>query len=181
MEQKGGAKPSGFMGTVIGGKTLTQYMGIIKMPLLALIGLDIVSFLTGFLGYIPAIGFAFAMLNVLVSLVIFVLTLGIAGYIGYSAVKKYGGDLLSSLVAGALAGLISGVVSGVLNLVSAMAMLGMGRGLGSVMVMGASMVGLIISPIFGAILGGILAVIGGAVAGARTFGPASAGQTVAKK
>ena len=182
MEQKGGTKPSGgFMDTSVGGKTLSEYMTIIKMPLMALIGLDIVSFLMGFLNYIPAIGFAFAMLNVAVGLVLFLLTLIIAGYIGYTTVKKHSGDLLSSLVAGALAGVISGVVSGVLSLISIMAGIGISPGMGSAFMMGAALVGLIVSPIISTIIVGIVSTIGGAVAGARTFGAPAAPQAAAKK
>lgn len=163
------------MDTSIWGKTLSEYISIIKMPLTALIGLNVLGFLMGFLTYIPAIGFAFAMLNMLVGLIIFVLTLAIAGYIGYNTVKKHSGDLLSSLVAGALAGVISGAVGGVLSFISAMFGLGMGAGVGGAIAMGAAILGLVFSPIVGAIIGGIFSVIGGLIAGSRTFGaPAAA-------
>ncbi|MFZ2455906.1 MAG: hypothetical protein WAX07_05470 [Candidatus Altiarchaeia archaeon] len=171
MEPTSGTKPAGgFMENSIGGKTLSEYLKIIKMPLLALIAMDIVGFLLGFLTYIPAIGFIFAMLNMVIGLVLFVITVVIAGYIGYTAVKKYSGDLLTSLAAGAIAGLLSGIVSAVLNVISALAGLGMSPGIGQAVFMGTALVGLILSPVFGAVVGGILATIGGAVAGARTFG-----------
>lgn len=171
MEPTSGTKPvGGFMDKSVGGKTLNEYLKIVKMPLLAWIALDIVNFLLGFLTYIPAIGIAFAFLNLLVAMVIFVITVAIAGYIGYTVVKKYSGDLLSSLAAGAIAGLLSGIVGAILNLVSALAGIGVNQGIEQAVLMGAALLGLVLSPIFGAVFGGILALIGGAVAGARTFG-----------
>jgi len=163
------------MDTPVGGKKLSEYIDIIKIPLIALIGLDIVSFLMSFLSYIPAAGFAFTMLNLAAGVVIFILTLAIAGYIGYTTVRKHSGDLLTALAAGAIAGAISGVVSGLLSIVSAMAGTSARPGFGSAIIIVAALAGLIASPIAGAIVDGILSVIGGLAAGARTFGtPAAA-------
>jgi hypothetical protein len=171
MEQKGSMKPSSFMDTTIGGKTLKEYMGIIKMPLLALIGLSVVSFLIGLLAYIPGLGFVFAMIGAAVSLLLSLISILITGYIGYTTVKKYSGDLLSASVAGALAGLIEGLASALLSLISAGISLGMVSGFGAAIGMTAALIALVISPIFGVIIGGIIALIGGLIAGARTFGP----------
>jgi len=111
--------PQGALWDTPSGEKLSEYIDIIKIPLIALIGLDIVSFLMSFLSYIPAAGFAFTMLNLAAGVVIFILTLAIAGYIGYTTVRKHSGDLLTALAAGAIAGAISGVVSGLLSIVSA--------------------------------------------------------------
>lgn len=168
---------AGFMGTSIGGKTLKEYLGIIKMPLLALIGLSVVSFLIGLLAYIPGLGFIFAMIGVAVGLLLSLISLLITGYIGYITVKKYAGDLLSASVAGSLAGLISGLVSAVLGLISTTLSFGVGGGgVGGVIGMGAGMAMLVISPLFGIIVGGILALLGGLIAGARSFGPGGPAQ-----
>jgi hypothetical protein len=181
MEQKGGAKPSGFMGTSIGGKTIGEYIDIIKMPLMAMIGLSALNFLFGLTSYIPAIGFAFGMLSGLLGILIALVSWVIAGYIGYTTVQKYKGDLLNALAAGAIAGIISGLASAVLGILSAGIGMGFGSSVGSMIVLTAAFVGIIISPIVGAIIGGILAIIGGLIAGGRTFGPASSGQTAPKK
>ena len=181
MEQKGGMKPSGFMDTSFGGKTLKGYMDIIKMPLLALIGLSVVNFLIGLLAYIPGLGFIFAMIGVAVGLLLSLISLLITGYIGYTTVKKYSGDLLSASVAGALAGLISGLASAVLGLISTTLSFGLGGGgVGGVIGMGAGMAMLVISPIVGVIIGAIIALLGGLVAGARTFGPGGPTQSSTK-
>ena len=174
-------KPSSFMDTSIGGKTLKEYMNIIKMPLLALIGLSVVSFLVGLLAYIPGLGFIFAMIGVAVGLVLSLISWVITGYIGYTTVKKYSGDLLSASVAGALAGLIEGLASALLGLISTTLSFGLGGGsVSGVIGMGAGMAMLVISPIVGVIIGAIIALIGGLIAGARTFGPGGPSQQPAK-
>jgi hypothetical protein len=172
MEQKGSAKPTNsFMDTSIGGKSLKEYMSIIKMPLLALIGLAVVNFLFGLLAYIPGLGIIFGWLGLVMGFLLSLIGIIITGYIGYVTVKKHSGDLLNASFAGGLAGFISGIVGAVLSLITTSIGLGMRPGFGGVIGMTAAMVALVISPIFELILGGILALIGGLIAGARTFGP----------
>ena len=165
------------MDNSIGGKTLKEYITIIKIPLLALIGVSILSFLMSFLTYIPAIGFAFAIINILTGLVFFLIMVALSGYIGYITVKKYSGDLLTALVAGAIAGTISGAISGVLSLLSSVAALFFIRNISGGIGLVLALIGLVVSPIVGAILIGILSAIGGLIAGSRTFGPGNAGKT----
>ena len=173
-------KPSSFMDTSIGGKTLKEYIGIIKMPLLALIGLSVVNFLIELLAYIPALGVIFSVVGVMVSLLISLIDLLIVGYIGYITVKKYAGDLFSASVAGSLSGLVYGLVGAVLSLISTGIGLAMGSGVAGAIGMGIGLVALVISPIFGIIVGGIIALLGGLIAGARTFGPGGPAQHSAK-
>jgi hypothetical protein len=159
------------MDTVIGGKSLKEYMVIIKMPLLALIGLTVVNFLFGLLAYVPGLGIIFGWLGLVIGFLLSLISIIITGYIGYVTVKKYSGDLLTASVAGGLAGLISGIVGAVLGLITTSIGFGMRPGFGGVISMTTAMVALVISPIFELIVGGIVALIGGLIAGARTFGP----------
>ncbi len=156
---------------LVGGKPVKEYLEIVKLPLLALIALDVLSFFIGLLMYIPLLGFVFSAINFVTGVLIFLTTLAIAGFVGYSTVKKYKGDLLNASVAGAIAGLLSGAFGGALSVVSAG--LGYGLRMGNIYNLGVSFLYLIISPVFGAVIGAIFAFIGGAIAGAKTFGPAS--------
>ncbi len=175
MDQTDSKKPQkGILDYSIGSKTVKQYLGIIKTPLLALIGLDVLSFLTGLLNYMPVIGFIFSVMNFFVGVILLLAGLLVGAYIGYRVVKKHSGDLLDSAAAGAIAGFISGAINGVLNIFSTSIGIGAGHGSSTAIAMVAAVVGLILSPVFEAILVAILSLIGGAVAGARTFGPYSA-------
>ena len=177
MEQTSGKTPqSGYMSTVIGGKTLSEYISIIKMPLLALIGLVIVNFLLSILSYIPVIGGIFGLMNWVFGAVIALIALIIQGYIGFIAVKKYSCDLLTATVSGAIAGLLMGVIAAISNLILSAITLGMGSVFAGGLAIAGAIMGLIIMPLFWLVAGGILALIGGAVAGARTFGPAGPAQ-----
>jgi hypothetical protein len=181
MEQKGSAKPTNsFMETVIGGKTLKGYLTIIKMPLLALMGLVVVNFLLSILAHIPVIGGVFGLMNWVFGAVIALIALIIQGYIGFTAVKKYSGDLLTATVSGAIAGLLMGVVAAISNLILSAITLGMGSVFGAGLAIAGAIMGIFIMPLFWLVTGGIIALIGGALAGARTFGPGGPAQPATK-
>ena len=167
----------GIMEYMVAGRSLGEYLKMIWTPLIALIALDIISFLLLVAAYLPGYNFGIGALGTLISLI----SLIIAAYIGYIAVKNYSGDLMTATVAGAYAGAISGIAAAVLNLIAAAIFLGMTIAYGAILLV-AAIIGIILSPIFGAIVGAILAIIGGLIAGGRTFHTASLSQhTTTKK
>jgi len=174
MDSTQATKPAasvGFMDKMIGGKTLKEYLGIIKIPLLILIAMDVVQFLLGFVNYIPLLNIITGIISILVAGVSFLISVAIGVYIGYVTVKKHGGNLLPATFAGTLAGFLSGVVSGVLSFISGMIGAGVsGSGWGMGVGIMFSVMALILSPIVGIISGAVLGVIGGLIAGARKFG-----------
>lgn len=167
MEQKNNAKPAaGFMESLIGGKTLKEYFSIIKSPLLILIAMDAANFLAGFLVYLPVYGLG--MLSVLIGMAVFVLSLGVGSFIGYSMIKEHSGNLYNALAAGTIAGVINGSISWILSILSIFAGIQLGYYF-STSIWDMIAIGLFISLLSGIIIGGIVAVIGGLIAGSRTF------------
>jgi hypothetical protein len=160
------------MAYVIGGRTIKEYLTMVKTPLLALIVLSVLGFLFGLLSYIPGVGGIFALLSIPVSLLIAVVSLVLACYIGYLAVKNYKGDLATAAAAGGVAGVILGLVSAVLGIVNSVFLLVVSPFIGVLGLVG-SIIGIFLYPVIGAIVGAILAIIGGLVAGGSGFASAS--------
>jgi hypothetical protein len=172
MAQNTGLSPSGIMAYKVGGRTIKEYISMIKMPLMALIGLSVLGFILGLLTYIPGVGGVFALIMLPINLLIGVVSLLIACYIGYIVVKNYKGDLATAAYTGAVAGVILGLVSAVISILNSFLTLIISPVLGIASLI-LSVVGIIIFPIIGAIVMAILAIIGGVVAGSSSFGSAS--------
>ena len=166
----------GFMAYKIGDKTIGEYINMARMPIYALIALDIINYLVTLLIYLPGYALGLALAAGSISMLISLLQLIIAGYIGYIIVKNYSGDLMNAAWGGGLAGAISGLAGAILGVIVGAILLTANPIYGGAL-LAASLVGIIIGTIVGAIVGAILAVIGGLIAGARTFGQMTTAQT----
>jgi uncharacterized membrane protein (DUF485 family) len=86
--------------------TLRFYLKMLWMPLLALIAIDVIAFMTMRLNLLGIKSYAYSLFfGLLISCLI-------AWYIGYITVKKYSNNFMTSAVTGAAAGAISGLVMG---------------------------------------------------------------------
>ncbi|MEM0475877.1 MAG: hypothetical protein QW343_03730 [Candidatus Norongarragalinales archaeon] len=158
------------LGTVVAGKTLGEYWSVVKLPVLVVVAWSIIQMLAAFIspGLYAGYGFmAGGMLGLLGSLIGLVAFL----YIGWSAIKTHGYELMHAAVAGGVAGVITGIVAFILSIVTffgvgsavvaAAAAAGMGYGAAAGMfTVGAIVIGGITGLIVGAIVGAILAGIG---------------------
>jgi hypothetical protein len=130
--------------------TLRFYLKMLWMPLLALIAIDVIAFMTMRLNLLGIKSYAYSLFfGLLISCLI-------AWYIGYITVKKYSNNFMTSAVTGAAAGAISGLVMGTLEIMSVALQHGIMK------ISSPDVFTLLIQlPIIAAIAGGVIAVVGG--------------------